>query len=155
MSKLKDRHFPSNLTRKKQLSPPRPGLPDDLPDAPAPSCALQMKNTGTLFELIQRLDDFEDGDPSRPLVIYAQNGAGAGRDSPARVCPRVENAHSKCPLDPSLSEVLSVEQAREAIRVWSAWRGGVTPSPGDRFNSVMFFSIHGAYFPLETDREGM
>lgn len=114
-----------------------------------------MKNTGTLFELIQRLDEFEDGDPSHPLVIYAQNGAGARRDSPARVCPRDKGAESTCPLDPSLSEVLRVEQAREAIRVWSAWRGDLTPSPWDRFNTVMFFSIHGAFFPLETDREGM
>ena len=114
-----------------------------------------MKNTGTLFELIQRLNEFEDGDPSHPLVLYAQNGADAGRNSPAWVCPRGEGADSRCPLDPSLSEVLSVEQAREAIRVWSAWRGDLTPSPGDRFNTVMFFSLHGAFFPLETDREGM
>ena len=114
-----------------------------------------MKSTGTLFELIQRLDEFEDSGRSRPLVIYAHNGADAGRNSPALVCPRSEGGGPKCPLEPSLSEVLSVEQAREAIRVWSAWRGGLTPSTLDRFNAVMFFSRHGAFFPLETDREGM
>jgi len=114
-----------------------------------------MKNTGTLFELIRRLDEFEDSDRSHPLAIYAQNGADAGRNSPALVCPRNEGGGLECPLDPSLSEVLSVEQAREAIRVWSAWRGGLTPSPLDRFNTVTFFSRHGAFFPLETDREGM
>jgi len=114
-----------------------------------------MKNTGTLFELIQRLDEFADSDRSYPLVIYAQNGADAGRNSPALICPRSGGGGPECPLDPSLSEVLSVEQAREAIRVWSAWRGGLTPSPADRFTTVMFFSRHGAFFPLETDREGM
>ena len=114
-----------------------------------------IQNTGTLFELIQRLDKFEDSDRSSPLIIYAQNGASARQNSPARVCPRGEGDGHSCPLDPSLSEVLSVEQAREAIRVWSAWRGDLTPSPGDRFNSVMFFSIHGTFYPLETDREGM
>ena len=114
-----------------------------------------MKNTGTLFELIQRLDEFEDSDRFHPLVIYAQNGADAGRNSPALVCPRSESGSLTCPLDASLSEVLSVEQARDAIAVWSAWRGGLTPSPLDRFSTVIFYSRHGAYFPLETDREGM
>jgi hypothetical protein len=110
-------------------------------------------NTGTLFELIQRLDEFEDSDRSHPLVIYAQGGADAGRKSPALVCPRGEG--DSCSLDPSLSQVVSVEQAREAIRVWSAWRGGVTPSPEERFRAVMFFSQNGAFLPLESDREGM
>ena len=114
-----------------------------------------MRNAGTLFELIQRLDEFEDSDRFHPLVIYAQNGADAGRKSPALVCPRSEGDSLTCPLDASLSEVLSVDQARDAIAVWSAWRGGLTPSPQDRFNTVIFFSRHGAYFPLETDREGM
>ncbi len=90
-----------------------------------------MKSAGTLFELIQRLDEVEDSDPSHPLVIYAQNGADAGRNSPALICPRSEGG------------------------VWSAWRGGITPSPEDRFRTVIFFSGHGAYFPLESDREGM
>jgi hypothetical protein len=114
-----------------------------------------MTNAGTLFELIQRLDEFEDGDQFHPLVIYAQGGADAVRDSPALVCPRTEGAGRTCSRDASLSEVLSVEQARDAIAVWSAWRGGLTPSPAERFNTVMFFSRHGAYIPLETDREGM
>ena len=114
-----------------------------------------MKGTGTLFELIQCLDEFEDSDRFHPLVIYAQGGADAGRNSPALVCARNEGGSLTCRLDASLSEVLSVEQARDAIAVWSAWRGGVTPSPADRFNTVMFYSRHGAFFPLETDREGM
>jgi hypothetical protein len=114
-----------------------------------------MKDTGTLFDLIQRLDEFEDSDPSHPLVIYAQRGADAERKSPALVCPRSEGGGLACPLDSSLSEVLSVGQAREAIEVWSAWRGGVTPTPADRFTTVMFFSRHGTFLPLETDREGM
>jgi hypothetical protein len=110
-------------------------------------------NTGTLFELILRLDEFEDSDRSHPLVIYAQRGADAGRKSPALVCPRGEG--DSCPLDPSLSQVLSVGEAREAIEVWSAWRRGVTPSPEERFRAVMFYSQNGAFLPLESDREGM
>ncbi len=114
-----------------------------------------MKNAGTLFELIQRLDQFEDGDRSSPLVLYAQKGTDAGRNSPALVCPRGDEASLTCPLDASLSEVLSVGKAREAMEVWSEWRGGPTPSPEERFRAVMFFSQHNAFLPLETDREGM
>ena len=114
-----------------------------------------MKTAGTLIELIQRLDELEDSDPVHPLVIYAQSGAGAGRNSPALICPRGESGSPACPLDASLVEVLSVVQARDAIGVWSAWRGGVTPSTEERFRAVMFFSQNGGYLPLETDREGM
>jgi hypothetical protein len=114
-----------------------------------------MKVAGTLFELIQRSAEFEDSDLFHPLFIYAERGADAGRNSPALVCPRGEEGGPTCPLDATLFEVLSVKQARDAIEVWSAWRRGLIPAPEDRFNTVMFFSKHGAYFPLETDREGM
>lgn len=109
----------------------------------------------TLFDVVQQVDELDDRDRSRPLVIYAQNGAYAMRSSPALVCPRNEDESPACPLDSSLSEVLSVEQAREAIRVWSEWRGGVTPTSEERFRTVMFYSQNGAFVPLETDREGM
>ena len=114
-----------------------------------------MKTSSSLFELVQCLDELEDRDPLHRLVIYAQGGASAGRNSPARICPRGEGGGPACALDASLSEVLGVEQARDAIAVWSAWRGGVTPSPEERFRAIMFFSQSGAYLPLETDREGM
>jgi len=113
-----------------------------------------VKDAGTLFDLIQRLDEFEESDRLHPLVLYARDGAAAGRSSTALVCPRGEDGGPTCPLDASLTEVLDVERARDAIAVWSAWRGGLIPSPEDRFRTVMFYSRHGAYFPLETDREG-
>ena len=114
-----------------------------------------MTAAGTLFELIRRLDDIDDSDRSRPLVIYARDGADAEQRSPALICARVKDGGVTCPLDASLSEVVSVAQARDAIAVWSAWRGDLTPSPLDRFTAVMFYSRHGAYLPLESDREGM
>lgn len=114
-----------------------------------------MNDAGALFELIQRLDEVDDGDASRPLVIFAQRGADARPSSPALVCPRGEEGGPTCPLDPSLSEVLTVARARDVIEVWSSWRGGLAPSPQARFEAIMFYARHGAYFPLETDREGM
>ena len=114
-----------------------------------------MKRAGTLLELIQGFDELQGDDRSDPLVVYAQRGADGGEDSRALVCPRSEGGGLTCSVDPSLSEVLSVEQAREALEVWSAWRGGVTPTPAERFRCVMFFAKYAAFLPLETDREGM
>lgn len=114
-----------------------------------------MKRAGTLFELIQVLDELEESDRSDPLIIYAQRGADGGESSRALICPRSEGGSPTCPVDPSLSEVLSLDQAREAIEVWSGWRGSVTPTPAERFKSVMFFAKYGAFLPLETDRDGM
>ena len=114
-----------------------------------------MKRTGTLFELIQGLDELQGNERSDPLVIYAHRGADGREDSRALVCQRSEGGSFTCSVDPSLSEVLTVDQAREAIEVWSAWRGGVTPTPAERFKTVMFFAKYAAFLPLETDREGM
>jgi hypothetical protein len=114
-----------------------------------------VKSTGTLFELIQALDELPAGDRSDPLIIYAERGADGGPSSRALVCPRSEGGRLTCSVDSSLSEVLGVEEAREALQVWSAWRGGVTPTPAERFSSVMFFAKYCAFLPLETDREGM
>ena len=114
-----------------------------------------MRRAGTLFELIRGLDELQGSAGTDPLIIYAQRGVDGGEDSRALVCPRSEGGGLTCSVDPSLSEVLSVDQAREAIDVWSAWRGEVTPTPAERFKSVMFFAKYGAFLPLETDREGM
>lgn len=112
--------------------------------------------TTNLFDLVQRLGELDDPDPSHPLALYAQGGADAGRGSAALVCRRgPDEGGPACPLDRSLSEVLSVERAREAIRVWSEWRGGITPTSEERFRTVMFYARNGAFVPLETDREGM
>jgi hypothetical protein len=114
-----------------------------------------VKRTGTVSELIQSLDELQGDDRSDLLILYAQRGIDADENSRALVCPRSEGGSMTCAVDPSLSEVLSVEQAREAIAVWSAWRRGVTPTPAERFRSVMFFAKYAAFLPLETDREGM
>lgn len=114
-----------------------------------------VKEVGTLFELIQTLDEVQGGDRSDPLILYAERGADADENSRALVCPRSEGGAPRCSVDFSLSEVVSLDQAREAVEVWSAWRGGVTPTPAERFKSVMFYARYGAFMPLETDREGM
>jgi hypothetical protein len=117
--------------------------------------AWRVKRAGALLELIQGLEELEGNDRSDPLILYAERGADGHERSAALVCPRSEGGGPTCFLDPSLSEVLGVEQAREALEVWSAWRGGVIPTPAERFRSVMYLAKYGAFLPLETDREGM
>ena len=114
-----------------------------------------MRETDLLFDLIQRLASLDAGDRSSSLVLYAQNGIDAERDSRAMACPRSEGGGPACPLDPSLSEVLSVEKAREAVEVWSNWRGGLAPSPYERFAAVMFYARYEVFLPAEPDRDGM
>jgi hypothetical protein len=116
---------------------------------------MRPNDAGTLFELIQRLEELDDRDPLNPLVIYAERGPDARGSSRALACPRREGSGPTCPVDPSLSEVLTAAQARDVVEVWASWRGGLAPSPEARFDAVMFYAQHGAYFPLETDREGM
>ena len=114
-----------------------------------------MENSGTLFDLIQRVEDLDAGDRTSPLVLYAEGGVDAAREGRAVVCVRGDGDGLACPLDPSLSEVLSVEQAREAIEVWSSWRGGSVPSPYERFAAVIFYARYSVFLPAEPDRDGM
>ncbi len=110
---------------------------------------------GTLFDLIQHLDEIEAGGGALPLVLYAEKGVHAGQDSRAVICERGQSLRPFCPLDASLSEVLSFREARETLEVWSSWRGGQTPSPFERFAAVMHFARYGVHLPAEPEREGM
>ena len=114
-----------------------------------------MESRGTLFDLIQRLDESGGGGPESRLVLYAEGGVDAARDGRAAVCERGAETGLACPLDPSLSELLSVVKARETLEVWSSWRGGRRPSPWERFNAVMFYARYDVHQPAEPDRDGM
>ncbi len=110
---------------------------------------------GSLFDLIQRLDEIEVGGGALPLVLYAEKGIDADRNSRAVISQRGQSLRPFCPLDVSLSEVVSVSEARETLAVWSSWRGGQIPSPFERFAAVMHFARYGVHLPAEPEREGM
>jgi hypothetical protein len=105
----------------------------------------------TLLAVIESLDRLEDGDRFSPLIIYAENGPDAAPGARAMVCPGDEEGSLACPLDSSLTEVLMVSLAKEAIEVWSSWRGGRSPTAGEKFDAVMFYARTDAYLPAEGD----
>ena len=89
-----------------------------------------------------------DSDRYNPLVIYAEGGSHAEPQARALICPGDEEKGFTCPQDGSLSEVLMVQLAREAIEVWSEWRGGRAPTRQDKFEAVIHYSLHDAYLPV-------
>ena len=104
--------------------------------------------TGTLIEVIDRLDEVDVSDRFASPVIFAEGGPYASAIARTIVCPGDEEGTLVCPKDAALSEVLMVQLAKEAIEVWSAWRGGKKPSHQDKFAAVMFYSQHDAFMPV-------
>jgi hypothetical protein len=109
---------------------------------------------GTLIEVIDQLDDVDDSDPYSPQVIYAEAGADALPTARTIVCSGDDEGTLVCPKDGVLTEVLMVQLAKEAIEVWSTWRGGKIPTRQDKFEAVMFYSQHDAYLPVASNRGG-
>ncbi len=114
-----------------------------------------MTDIGSLFEIIQRLDEFEDDDRSSPLVIHAQNGANARRQSPVRVCRRGEGRGLTCPLGPLPDRGVQRRAGARGHRGMVRVARELVPSPKNRFRTVIFCAQNGASFPLESDQEGM
>ncbi len=104
---------------------------------------------GTLIDVIDLLDEVDDSDQFEPPCIFAEGGPDATSEARAIVCPRDENDSFACPLDPTLTEILMVSQAKECIEVWSQWRNGQRPTAQDKFAAVMFYARNDAWLPLE------
>jgi hypothetical protein len=45
--------------------------------------------------------------------------------------------------------LLEVSLAREAIAVWSAWRGGREPTLEEKLAAIVYYAENDAYLPLE------
>jgi hypothetical protein len=110
--------------------------------------------TGTLIEVIERLEEVDDSDRFTSPVIFAEGGPDALPTARAIIYPGDVEGTLVCPDDPALSYVLAVQLAKEAIEVWSAWRGGRIPSRQDKFAAVMFYSQHDAFLPGENEGVG-
>jgi hypothetical protein len=53
--------------------------------------------------------------------------------------------------DPAMSDfdyLLEVGLAREAIEIWSAWRGGRLPTDEEGCEAVIHYAKHDAYLPV-------
>jgi hypothetical protein len=103
----------------------------------------------TLIEVIDRLDQVDDSDRFNPRIIFAEGESSALPTARALVCPGDEEGTRQCPLDSTLREVLLVWLAKEAIQVWSFWRGGRLPNAEDKFEAVVYYSRNDAYLPVK------
>jgi hypothetical protein len=103
-----------------------------------------------LIEIIDRLDEVDDSDRFNPPSIYAEGGSRAEATARALICASDEAGGLACLQDRTLSYVLKVQLAKEAMEVWSSWRAGKVPSPRNKFDAVMFYSRHDAYLRVET-----
>ena len=102
---------------------------------------------GALIDLIDRLGEVDVSDRFNPPTIYAEGGRNAATKARAIICP-VSDDSLECPLDPTLTEVLMVSLAQQAIRVWGNWRHR-TPDRLQKFEAVMYYAQNDAFFPLE------
>lgn len=103
---------------------------------------------GTLIDLIDRLDEVDDSDAFNPPTIYAEGGRYAATKARAIICPHPGDDCIECPLDPSLTAVLMVCLAQNAIEVWANWRRR-TPDRLQKFEAVMYYAQNDAFFPLD------
>lgn len=103
----------------------------------------------SLIEVIDRLDETDDSDRYRPRIICAEYGTASGPQDRAAICQVDEDGSFPCRDAPSLREVLMVHLAREAIEVWSEWRGGKIPNPREKYEAVIFYARHDAYQPVD------
>lgn len=104
----------------------------------------------TLIEVIDRLDEVDDSDRFDSQQLFAEGGPDATSMVRAVVCRGGEVDSKECPEDDSLSYVLTVWQAKEAIEVWSEWRGGRQPTPEEKLAAVMHYSRFDAWLPVES-----
>jgi len=97
----------------------------------------------TLATLVEALDDLDD-----ELAIYASRQDGWRPDSPAVAIAATKNGALRAEAA-ELSYFLEVPIAKEAIRVWSDWRGGAQPDTADRVEAVIYYAENDAYLPVQ------
>ena len=92
----------------------------------------------TLRDVVGALDELDE-----EAVIYTDGTSPAAR---AVVLHEGEAAEAKVA---GLRYFLEVALARDAVDVWSAWRGGSEPTADDKLMAISHYATHDAYLPLE------
>ncbi|MFL5861984.1 MAG: hypothetical protein ACJ780_14600 [Solirubrobacteraceae bacterium] len=93
-----------------------------------------------LRDIVATLDDFDD-----EAVIYTDGASPAARAA-AITDAEVEGAKAD-----GLRYFLEVALAKDAVIVWSEWRGGAEPSTDDKLMAVSYYATHDAYLPSTDD----
>jgi hypothetical protein len=90
----------------------------------------------TLRDVVKRLDRLDD-----EWVIYTDGSSPA-----ARAAVVTDDAQKSGAT--GLRYFLEVALAKDAVIVWSEWRGGAEPTIDDKLMAISHYATHDAYLPL-------
>ena len=99
-----------------------------------------MPESMPLAALLDQIDGMSDD-----LTIYVTDTSQLSPSTAA--VARKEPADSAAPS--GMRYLLEAPLAREAIKVWSDWRGGRTPSSDNKVEAVSYYAEHDAYIPTD------
>jgi len=92
----------------------------------------------TLREVVEKLDELDDEG-----TIYTDGS------SPAARAAVVTDACRKAGRAEGLRYFLEVALAKDAVVVWSEWRGSAQPTLDEKLMAVSYYATHDAYLPLD------
>jgi hypothetical protein len=92
----------------------------------------------TLRDVVRALDELDDEG-----TIYT-DGA-----SPAARAAVLTDAGDETTTPAGLRYFLEVALAKEAVLVWSEWRGSAQPTIDDKLTAISHYATHDAYLPLD------
>jgi len=91
----------------------------------------------TLRDVVQALDELDDEG-----TIYTDGSSPAAR---AAVVEASDGAAEAA----GLRYFLEVALAKDAVQVWSEWRGSARPTLDDKLMAISYYATHDAYLPLD------
>jgi hypothetical protein len=92
----------------------------------------------TLRDLVQALEELDDEG-----TIYTDGS------SPAARAVVVTDATDEAATVEGLRYCLEVALAKDAVRIWSEWRGSAEPTIDDKLVAISYYATHDAYLPLD------
>ena len=93
----------------------------------------------TLRNVVQTLDELDDD-----ATIYTDGSSPAARASVV-----TEESAVKAAKVAGLRYFVEVALAKDAVVVWSEWRGSAPPTTDDKLMAISYYATHDAYLPLD------
>jgi hypothetical protein len=94
----------------------------------------------TLSDVVDGLDGLDDDE-----TIHADGPVASAR----AVVAREPEDGTLPPEATGLRYSLEVNLAKDAVRVWSEWRGGVTPTLEDKLAAVIHYAVNDSFLPAD------
>ena len=92
----------------------------------------------TLRDVVKKLDELDDEE-----LIYTDGSSPAARAAVATDAARKEKEVA------GLRYFIEVALAKDAVVVWSQWRGSAKPTIDDKLMAISYYATHDAYLPLD------